>query len=335
LTAYIIRRLLLIVLTVFLALSFLFFLYFALPGDPAALLAGGQDRAVNPITLQQVNDRYGFDDPLLVQFGHYWQRTLQGDLGQSYKTGRGVNALLREAAPRSIRLSVWAIIIEIIVGISVGLVSAVRRYSTIDKLTTVVTAVASAIPVFVLAFVLQYLFAVIPQLRGWPDVFQLKTSGRGDDTWLLFFVPTGDTWRYLVLPAVTLASVSTALAARMTRGSMLEVLGADYMRTAKSKGLREREVVVKHGLRNAMLPVVTLIGLDLGTAIGAAVLTETAFSWGGLGFYIADSVGKRDLPILLGLTTVVVAAYAVINLVVDISYAWFDPRVRLGGGNAK
>jgi oligopeptide transport system permease protein len=334
-TAYIIRRLLLIGLTLFLALSFLFFLFFALPGDPANLLAGGADRVPNPITVQQVNERYGFDDPLIVQFGNYWKRTLSGDLGKSYESGRSVNDLLTEAAPRSIRLGVWAIIIEIIVGISVGLVSAVRRYSMIDRTTTVVTAVASAVPVFVLAFVLQYVFAVIPELREWPDFFQLRTSGRGDDTWFLFFIPTGDTWRYLILPAITLASVSTALAARMTRGSMLEVLGADFMRTAKAKGLRDREVVVRHGLRNAMLPVVTLIGLDLGTAIGAAVLTETAFSWGGLGFYIAESVQDRDLPILLGLTTVVVLAYAIINLIVDISYGWFDPRVRVGEGSAK
>lgn len=121
----------------------------------------------------------------------------------------------------------------------------------------------------------------------------------------------------------------------MTRGSMLEVLGADFMRTARSKGLRDREVVVKHGLRNAMLPVVTLIGLDFGTSIGSAILTERSFSWGGLGFYIADAVERRDLPVLLGLTTVVVIAYALINLLVDISYAWFDPRVRLGEGSAK
>jgi len=334
-TAYIIRRLFQIVVTVFFALSFLFVLYFALPGDPATLLAGGAGRVPDPTTIRQVTDRYGFDDPMPVQLLNYWQRTLQGDLGESYQSGRDVTDILKETAPRSIRLSIWAIIIEIIVGISVGLVSAVRRYSIIDRITTIVTAVASAVPVFVLAFVLQYLFAVIPEKQGWPDLFQFKTSGRGDDTWVLFFIPTGNTWRHLVLPAITLASVSTALAARMTRGSMLEVLGADFMRTAKAKGLRDREVVVKHGLRNAMLPVVTLIGLDLGTAIGSAVLTETAFSWGGLGFYIADSVGRRDLPVLLGLTTVVVLAYAFINLLVDISYAWFDPRVRLGEGSAK
>lgn len=334
-TAYIIRRLFQIVITIFFALSFLFLLYFALPGDPATLLAGGAGRVPNETTIKQVSDRYGFDDPMPVQLFHYWERTLQGDLGESYQSGRSVTDILKETAPRSIRLSIWAIIIEIVVGITVGLISAVRRYSLIDKITTVVTAIASAVPVFVLAFVLQYLFAVIPEQQGWPDLFQFKTSGRGDDSWFLFFIPTGNTWRYLVLPAVTLASVTTALAARMTRGSMLEILGADFMRTAKAKGLRDREVVVKHGLRNAMLPVVTLIGLDFGTSIGSAVLTETAFSWGGLGFYIADAVGRRDLPVLLGLTTVVVVAYAGINLLVDISYAWFDPRVRIGEGSSK
>jgi peptide/nickel transport system permease protein len=140
----------------------------------------------------------------------------------------------------------------------------------------------------------------------------------------------GEQWRYLILPAVTLACVSTALAARMTRGSMLEVLQADYMRTAKAKGLKERDVVLRHGLRNAMLPVVTLIGIDFGTTIGAAVLTETVFSWPGIGSEIADAVGKRDLPVLLGLTLFVVVVYAIVNLLVDLSYAWFDPRIRYG-----
>jgi ABC-type dipeptide/oligopeptide/nickel transport system permease component len=140
---------------------------------------------------------------------------------------------------------------------------------------------------------------------------------------------------YLILPAVALASVSTALLTRMMRGSMLEVLRADYMRTAKAKGLSNREVVVKHGLRNAMLPVVTLIGIDFGTMIGVAVLTETTFSWPGLGSQIFDSVQARDLPVLLGLTLAVVLAYAFINLVVDVSYAWFDPRIRLGKGGSE
>ena len=329
-TSYLIRRLLLIVPTVFLAVSFLFFLFFALPGDPARLIAGGADRAVDPALLERIEARYGLDDPIPTQFVHYWQRTVQWDLGDSFLSNRSVNSILGERAVNSLRLGIWAILIEIVVGISVGLISALRRYSWSDKLTTIVTAAASAIPVFVLGFVLQWLFAVKPNQWGWPEWARLRTQGIGPDTWTFFFIPTGEQWRYLILPAITLASVSTALAARMTRGSMLEVLRADYMRTARAKGLTERGVVLKHGLRNAMLPVVTLIGIDFGTVIGVAVLTETTFSWPGLGSAIADSVLERDLPVLLGLTLVVVLAFALINLLVDVSYAFFDPRIRLG-----
>jgi ABC-type dipeptide/oligopeptide/nickel transport system permease component len=331
-TSYIIRRLLQIIPTVFVAVSFLFFIFFALPGDPAQLIAGGADRAIDPGVMERINERYGLNESIWVQFGDYWQRTIQWDLGDSFLNRRSVNAILGEKAVASIRLAIWAIIIEVVIGIAVGLLSAIRRYSWSDKLTTIVTAAASAIPVFVLGFVLQWLFAVKPNQWDWPEWARLRTSGIGPDSWTLFFIPTGEQWRYLILPAITLASVTTALLARMTRGSMLEVLRADYMRTARAKGLRERDVVMRHGLRNAMLPVVTLIGLDFGTAIGAAVLTETTFSWPGLGSQIVSSVNDRDLPVLLGLTLAVVLAYAFVNLIVDVSYAWFDPRIRLGKG---
>ena len=189
---------------------------------------------------------------------------------------------------------------------------------------------AAAIPAFVLGYLLQYAFAVTPEKRGWPNFFQLKTSRLGPDSWFLFFIPTQDQWRYTILPAITLACVSTALAARMMRGSMLEVLRADYMRTARSKGLAERSVIFRHGLRNALIPVVTLIGIDFGTVIGAAVLTETVFSWPGVGSKIVEAVTDRDLPVILGLSLVVVVVYVLVNLIVDLSYAWFDPRIRLG-----
>jgi ABC-type dipeptide/oligopeptide/nickel transport system permease component len=328
-TSYIIRRVLLLIPTIFFAVSFLFFLFFLLPGDPATLLAGGGDRAVDPGVIERASARYGLDDPILVQFVNYWKRVLQWDLGESFVNNRSVNDILGEKAPRSIRLAIWATLIEITIGISVGLISAIRRYSLSDKMTTIGTAAAAAIPAFVLGFILQYAFAVYPNQHDWPEWMQLRTSRLGPDTWTLFFIPTGDQWRYLILPAITLACVSTALAARMTRGSMLEVMRADYMRTARSKGLSDRSVVMRHGLRNALIPVITLIGIDFGTVIGAAVLTETVFSWPGIGSQIADSVGERDLPVLLGLTLVVVLAYALINLIVDVSYAWFDPRIRL------
>lgn len=329
--AYVIRRLLLLIPTVFFALSFLFILFFMLPGDPAQQIVGG-DRNIRPEQREQINNRYHLDDPLPEQFVAYWGRTIRWDLGESYKDRRSVNEILGDKAVNSIRLAIWAIIIEIVFGISIGLWSAVRKYSITDKLTTVGTAALSAIPAFVLGYLLIYAFAVLPGPNrwDWPEWARLRTSGLGPDTWTLFFIPTGEQWRYLVLPAVTLACVSTALAARMMRGSMLDVLRADYMRTAKAKGLSERSVVVRHGMRNALIPVVTLIGIDFGTVIGSAVLTETVFSWPGLGSTIAASVQDRNLPVLLGLTGVVVIAFAVVNLIVDVSYAWFDPRIRLG-----
>jgi oligopeptide transport system permease protein len=332
--SYTVRRLFFVIPTVFFALSFLFLLFFALPGDPATLIAGGSDRNVDEGVVERVEQRYGLDDPLIVQFEQYWSRTVHWDLGESFNNRRSVNEILGEKSVNSIRLAFWAILIEVVVGIGVGVLSAVRRYSTMDKLTTLGTAALSAIPVFVLGFIFQYVFAVTPEKQGWPDWMQLKVQGIGPNTWALFFIPTGEQWRYLVLPAVTLACVSTALAARMTRGSMLEVMRADYMRTARAKGLSERRVVYGHGLRNAMLPVITLLGIDLGTVIGAAILTETVYSWPGLGRQIAESVSDRDLPVLLGLTLVVTLAFTLINLAVDLSYAWFDPRIRYGKGGS-
>jgi ABC-type dipeptide/oligopeptide/nickel transport system permease component len=333
--SYILRRLLLLIPTVFLALSFMFLLFFVLPGDPATLIAGGFGRTIDEDTRERIEARYNMDESLPVQFATYWQHTLQWDLGESYRTNDSVNEILGERAPNSLRLAIWAMLIEVAVGITVGLISAIRRYSLADRFTTFATAGAAAVPAFVLGFVLQYAFAVLPgpNYWRWPEWARLRTSGTGPDTWAFFFIPTGEQWRYLVLPAITLACVSTALLTRMTRGSMLEVLRADYMRTARAKGLGERDVIVKHGLRNAMLPVVTLLGYDVGTAIGVAVLTETTFQWRGLGFEMSQALGQRDLPVILGVALAVVLVYSIVNLVVDVSYAWFDPRLRHGGGD--
>jgi ABC-type dipeptide/oligopeptide/nickel transport system permease component len=329
-TSFIIRRVLLLIPTVIGALSFLFFLFFLLPGDPATLIAGGGDRTIDPGVIERIEARYGFDQPLFIQFAEYWGRTLQWDLGESFLNRQSVNDILGDRAVASLRLAIWAIIIEIVIGITVGLISAVKRYSIADSLTTVGTAAVAAVPVFVLGFVLQRALAVTPFQNDWPEWLRFRVQGIGPDTWTFFFIPTGEQWRYLLLPALTLASVSTALAARMMRGSMLEVLGADYMRTARAKGLGERQVVLKHGLRNALIPVVTLIGIDFGTVMGSAILTETVFNWPGIGSEIAQSVVARDAPVVLGLTLVVVLVYVVVNLLVDLSYAWFDPRIRLG-----
>jgi len=333
--SYILRRVLLLIPTVFFAVSFLFFLFFILPGDPATLIASGSgERIPDAASVERAAERYGLNDPILVQFFNYWKRVLSWDLGESFANDRSVNAILGEKAPRSIRLAFWAVAIELVIGISVGLIAALRRYSVRDKLTTIGTAAMAAVPAFVMGYLLQFSFAVYPNTHDWPEWTRMRTSRLGPDTWFAFFIPTGDQWRYLMLPAITLACVSTALATRMMRGSMLEVMRTDYMRTARAKGLSERAVVARHGMRNALIPVITLIGIDFGTVIGAAVLTETVFSWPGIGSQIADSVFERDLPVILGLTLVVVIAYSIINLLVDLSYAWFDPRIRLGAKSA-
>ena len=328
--SYFIRRLVQLVLVVIGALTLIFFLFFALPGDPAELLTGNTGK-IPPAQLEKVRERYGLDQPVVVQYGRYMERAARWDLGESFKNGDNVNEILGRAAPASIRLGFWAIMIEVVIGIGTGLYSAVRKYSFGDALVTVSTAAASAVPVYVLGLLFIQITGVFPNQHGFPDWLRLPTNGINDDEWFLFFIPAGSQWKYLILPAITLASVSTATIARMTRTTMLEVERADYMRTARAKGLTERTILMRHGLRNGMIPVVTLIAIDIGTVIGVAVLTETTFNWPGLGSRIANAVSQRDFSVVLGLSIVVTLIYAAANLVADLMYGWLDPRVRLGG----
>lgn len=333
LASYLLKRIVQLALTVWAALTIIFFLFFALPGDTAQLLTGGEGK-IPPKTLELIEKRLGLDDPILVQYGNYMKRTVQWDLGQSFKNNQSINEMLGEKAPNSIRLGVWAIGVEIVIGIGAGIYSAVRRYSFVDTFITFVTVAASAVPVYVLGLLLIQTFGVFPNQHDLPAWTQFPTGGLGPDTWALGIIPTGHQWKYLVLPAITLASVSTAVVARMMRTTMLEVTRADFVRTARSKGLSEGQVLVRHALRNAMIPVVTLIAIDLGTAIGVAVLTETVFSWPGIGSEIAQAVGQRDFSVILGLSIVVTLFYAAANLIADLMYAYLDPRIRLGGKGA-
>ncbi len=326
---YFVRRLAQLVLVAWGALTVIFFLFFLLPGDPADLLTGS-DGKIPPATLEKIEAKYGLDDPPLVQYANYMKRVATWDLGVSFKTNESVNEILGRTAKASIRLGFWALIIESVVGISTGVYSAVRRYSFGDAVVTVGTIAASAVPVFVLGLLFQQLFGVFPNQHGFPDWMRLPTGGIGPDSWFLFVIPTGGQWKYLILPAITLASVSTAVVARVTRTTMIEVERSDYMRTARSKGLSERQVLMRHGLRNGMIPVVTLIAIDIGTVIGVAVLTETVFGWPGLGSRIARAISSRDYAVVLGLSIVVTILYAAANLLADLAYAWLDPRVRLG-----
>lgn len=331
--AYVVRRLLLMVPTIVGAVTLLFVLFFVMPGDPAELIAGGGDRAVPESTRTQIEARYGLDQPISQQYLSYWGRVASGDLGESFVSRESVASIIERTAPASLRLAFWALVIETVVGISVGIFSAVRRYSFVDTFVTVGTAAIGAVPVFVLGYLLQQAFGVFPAKQGWE--VGLPTQGIGPDEWILGVFPANpEQWSYLILPAIVLASVSTALIARMMRATMLEVEKADFLRTARAKGLRRRTVVMRHGARNALIPVVTLIGVDIGTLIGAAILTETVFNWPGMGSTLAAATSDRDLPVMLGLTLVVITVYAISSLVVDLSYGWFDPRVRLGRGEA-
>lgn len=331
--AFVAKRLLVTIPVVWAALTLLFALFFLLPGDPVELIAGGGGaRAVSESVRANVEARYGLDQPWYEQYAAYWGRTLTGDLGESYASRRSVTSILADTAVASARLALWAVAFEVLIGISAGVLSAVRRYSFGDALTTVSTAAISAVPVFVLGYLFQHVFGIIPERFGYPDWLRLPVQGVGPDSWSFFLLPTGAQWRHLILPAVTLASVSTALVARLTRTTMLEVNQADYMRAARAKGLSERRVVFRHGLRNALIPVVTLVGLNLADLIGSAILTETVFNWPGMGSAIADAITSRDAPVVLGGTLVLVLLYVGINLLVDLSYGVFDPRIRLGRG---
>ena len=331
---YVLRRTLLIVPVVWGAVSLLFLVFFIIPGDPVELIGGG-DRAVNAGTRAAIEAKYGLDKPWYEQYGQFWSRLAHGDLGDSFKQSRSVNEILGATAPASLRLAIWAVVVEILIGVTAGILSAVRRYSFLDSLTTVSTTMVVAVPVFVLGYLFQYMLGVYTFQHGYPGWLRFPVQGIGPDSWSFFFIPNGSQWRYLILPALTLASVSTALVARMTRSTMLEVMRADYMRTAAAKGLSRRTIILKHGLRNALIPVVTLIGLDLGTLIGSAVLTETVFNWPGMGTTIERAITSLDAPIVLGLTLVLVVAYVVINLLVDLSYAFLDPRIRYGKAAAR
>lgn len=326
--AYILRRLLLAVPVLFGALTLLFVAFFVVPGDPVQLMAG--ERTVPPQLRANIEDRLGLDHPWYVQYGRFWARLARGDLGESFRSQRSVNTILAETAPNSLRLAFWAVAIEVVVGLGVGVLSAARPRSWADTVTSVATAMLLGIPAFVLGYLLVYAFSVWTFQHGFPPWAQLKAEGIGPNRWALGVVPLGDQWRYLLLPAVTLASVQAAVLARLTRSSMLEVLGSDYLRTADAGGIRRRRILFRYALKNAMVPIVTLIGLDLAVFFGAAIVTETVFSWPGMGSRVARAAATLDAPTVLGLTAVIVVAYVALNLLVDLSYAWLDPRIRYG-----
>lgn len=287
------------------------------PGDPIRMLAG--ERSVSETLRQEVTREYGLDKPLYVQYYRYMAKLLQGDLGESYQQQRPVAKILFERFPNTLKLAAVAILIEAAIGIGAGILSAVRRYSFWDMLVTFSTSILVSVPVFWLGMGLQLLFGIKFKQWGLP---YLPVSGMSSDQFPF--------WVHVVLPAFTLASVSTAYAARIARSQLLEVMGQDYIRTASAKGLTGGQVIRRHALKNAMIPVVTFLGLDLGAMVGGAILTETVFNWPGIGLTMYQAINLRDWPIVTGGVVIIVIMVMVINLLVDISYAFLDPRIRYG-----
>jgi peptide/nickel transport system permease protein len=355
---YILRRILSSIPVLIGILFVTFALGRLIPGDPCRAILG--EKATDKVCDEFIH-RHGLDKPIPTQFGIYVSEILQGDLGVSLRYGKPVTDLILERLPTTVELSVAAMLFSVTVGIPLGIISAVKHNSAIDVGTMMVANVGVSMPVFWLGLMLAYLFALV--LKDTP--LQLPPSGRLSpglsapafyEVWgwelavgsasaniltflsrmnLVNSVLTGrwdvfvDAIRHLILPAMAVGTIPLAIIARMTRSSMLDVLGQDYVRTARAKGLPRIEVILRHALRNALLPLVTIIGLSLGSFLGGAVLTETIFGLSGVGRILYDSITARDYGVVQSFTVVIAVFFVALNLLVDISYTYLDPRVRL------
>lgn len=355
---YILRRILLSIPVLFGILFATFALGRLIPGDPCRAILG--EKATDVVCNEFIH-RHGLDKPILVQFGYYVNEIAHGDFGRSFRFSKPVTDLLIERLPITIELSVAALLLSLLVGIPLGVISAVRHNTWIDVVTMLWANTGVSMPVFWLGLMLAYIFALA--LKDTP--FQLPPSGRlspglitvpfyevwgleltaGTTTFTVLnflsrmnilngllstdFKLVKDALTHLILPSLALGTIPMALIARMTRSAMLEVLGQDYIRTARAKGLTQRMVVMKHAFSNAQLPLVTVIGLSLGSLLGGAVLTETVFNLSGVGRILYEAITARDYGIVQAFTVVIAIFFVVLNLIVDISYAYLDPRIRL------
>lgn len=301
---YTLRRILISVPTLVGVLLIVFLMVRLAPGDPAVLLAG---EFADAATIERMRERFGLDRSYPEQFGRFIGGLVQGDLGRSTRTNRLVTNDLATFFPNTLELALAAILVSLLVGIPAGVLSAMRPNGPLDFGVTFLALLGVSMPVFWFGLLAILIFSV--QL-GWFPV-----AGRG-------------TLAHLVLPAITLGLSSTAIVARMTRSSMLEVLNQDFVRTARSKGLVDRSVVLKHALRNALVPVVTVIGLQFGQLLAGAVITETVFTWPGIGRLLVDSIRARDYPVVQGAVLMIAVAFVLVNLVVDLIYGFIDPRIR-------
>jgi peptide/nickel transport system permease protein len=312
---YVIKRLFLIVPTLFGAAGLVFVIMRVIPGDVALLIFGGDGGRIDPAQLEAMRHRLGLDQPLLVQFGSWLWGVLRFDFGTSLWTGQPVIEELLIRLPLSLQLALMATLVSVIIAIPLGMLAAVRQDTWVDYVVRIVSIGGLAIPSFWVG-ILCILFLVI--YFGWGPPLE-------------YTPPWVDPWANLsmmVWPVVTVGYRYAAVTTRMTRSTVLEVLREDYIRTAWAKGLRERVVVVRHALKNAMLPVITLIGTEFAFLIGGLVVTETVFTLNGIGRFVVDAVAHRDYPVVQALVFLIAFGFVIVNLLVDLTYAWFDPRIR-------
>lgn len=323
---YCLRRCAAAVPLLWLALTALFVVFLVVPGDPVQVLAA--DQPMTPEARQAIAAVYGLDRPLWERYGIFFVRVVQGDLGHSYVTGRDVATMIGETLPASLRLAFWAILIEIVFGAGSGVLAATLRRSATELLLRIGTLAVMIVPAFLIGIALQYALGILPYRLGWPEWLRFPVQGIGPDHWALFFLPRGEQWRYLVLPAVTLACVTSALTSRLAHAAMIETLQADFIRTLRAMGIGGARIVLAHALPNALAPVIASIAINLGRMLGTAVLVETIFGWPGMGSAIQQALALRDAPVVMGFTVVLVVAFLLFNLLADLAHAALDPRVR-------
>jgi peptide/nickel transport system permease protein len=305
LAVYVVKRLLSMVVLLLGITFVVFFMMYLAPGDVTTLLV---TNVPSEEQIAALRHEFGLDRPLPVQYGRFLSRALRGDLGDSWIDRRPVMPQVLDALSYTLRLAAAALFLSVVVGGAGGIVAAVRRGTVMDEAVLTTTLVGISVPIFVTGLLLIYAFAF--RLRWFP------TSGAGS-------------WRHIVLPAVTLGSFLVAYNVRMMRACMLDVLRQDYVRTGRAKGLREIAVVGRHALRNAMVPVVTVVGIQVGLLIGGSVITETVFAYPGLGQLVVSAISARDTPVVQGCVLVTASAFILVNLLVDVSYVLIDPRIRL------
>jgi ABC-type dipeptide/oligopeptide/nickel transport system permease component len=301
---FVARRVLASIPVLLLVVTAVFFAFQLIPGDPARAFLGPE---ATPATVEQLRRELGLDKPVMTQYLNYLRRLVRGDLGKSISTRRPVVEELGNPFGNTVRLSVASIIVATVIGIVLGTVAAVRQGTAVDHLASVIALLGISIPVFWLGLLLMYLFSV--QLR------LLPSAGY-------------ETWRHYVMPTLSLATFSLAFIARMTRSSLLEVIRQDYVRTARAKGLSEFRVVVAHALRNALLPVVIIVGLRFGYMLGGAVVTEQVFAWPGLGRLLVAAVSQRDIPLIQGILLLFATSFVAVNTAVELLYGFLEPQIR-------